>query len=215
MVTSKEFRQRARTSLKGKYPNAVAVCFFINIVLFISGIASMLGRNISGQIINQTLASFSSVLTFLMTLLIENPFTIGVNNYFIKNTDSQPEFFDIFSGFKKNYKNNVKIMFIKQIKIMLWSFLFVIPGIIKSYEYAMVPYILADNPELEEADVFVLSKNMMMGNKFALFRLEFSFFGWMLLASLPLGLGMIFLLPYMNAATAEFYKEIKNEYYRS
>ena len=210
MVSSKEFKQRAWSSLKGKYSNAIAVCFLLNIVLFISGIISMLGRNISGQIINQTLASVSSVLTFLMSLLIENPLNIGVNNYFIKNTDSSPEFSEMFSSFKHNYKYNVKVMFVTQIKIMLWTLLFVIPGIIKSYEYAMVPYILADNPDLENTDVLMLSKNMMDGNKFALFRLEFSFFGWIFLASFTFGIGMIFLLPYMNAATAEFYKEIKN-----
>ena len=89
--------------------------------------------------------------------------------------------------------------------------MFIVPGIIKSFEYAIIPYILADDPEISSKDVFKKAKQMMKGNKWRLFKLDFSFIGWYLLCVLTLGIGTFFLLPYVNAAMAEFYKELKNK----
>ena len=96
------------------------------------------------------------------------------------------------------------------IKTVLWTLLFIIPGIIKSFEYAIIPYLLADDPEISSKDAFKKAKQMMNGNKWRLFKLEFSFIGWTLLCVLTLGIGAAFLIPYVNAATAEFYVELKN-----
>ena len=89
--------------------------------------------------------------------------------------------------------------------------MFIIPGIIKTYEYAIIPYILADDPEISSKDAFKKAKQMMKGNKWRLFKLEFSFIGWAVLCVLTLGIGMFFLIPYVNAAAAEFYVELKNK----
>ena len=94
---------------------------------------------------------------------------------------------------------------------MLWTLLFIIPGIIKSYEYSIIPYILADDPEISSKDAFKKAKQMMKGNKWRLFKLEFSFIGWFVLCVLTLGIGTFFLIPYINAANAEFYVELKNK----
>jgi uncharacterized membrane protein len=87
--------------------------------------------------------------------------------------------------------------------------LFIVPGIIKSFEYAIIPYILADDAEISSKEAFKKAKEMMAGNKWRLFKLEFSFIGWGVLCVLTLGIGTFFLIPYINAATAEFYAELK------
>ena len=98
-------------------------------------------------------------------------------------------------------------------KIFLWTLLFIIPGIIKAYSYAMVPYILAENPNLSTKEALDLSKKMMYGNKGRLFCLQISFIGWMILCALTLGIGYIFLAPYQKASEAYFYKDISTNYW--
>ena len=92
-----------------------------------------------------------------------------------------------------------------------WSLLFWIPGIIKSYAYAMTNYIIKDNPDITAKEAITESRRLMRGNKWRLFCLEFSFIGWSLLAAVTLGIGMLFLRPYMEAAGAAFYRELKWE----
>ncbi len=101
-----------------------------------------------------------------------------------------------------------------KIFIFLWSLLFVIPGIIKSFSYSMAGYIMVENPEITAKEAMTISMDMMRGNKFRLFCLSFSFFGWALLACLTLGIGFIWLTPYMNASYTAFYNEISSIYQR-
>ena len=93
----------------------------------------------------------------------------------------------------------------------LWTLLFIIPGIINSYAYSMSGFILAENPEMTAKEAMQVSEEMMAGNKWRLFCLQFSFIGWQILCILSLGIGSLWLTPYMNAATAAFYDEISRE----
>ena len=68
--------------------------------------------------------------------------------------DSKPSFADAFSGFKVKYGRNIGTLLLVGIKIVLWTILFIIPGIIKTYEYAIIPYILADDAEISSKDAF-------------------------------------------------------------
>ena len=95
--------------------------------------------------------------------------------------------------------------------IFLWSLLLVIPGLIKSYSYAMSNFILADNPTMSANDAITASRKMMDGNKWRLFCLDFSFIGWYLLCGLTFGLLTFFVEPYHQAARAEFYESIRGE----
>ena len=118
----------------------------------------------------------------------------------------------IFWAFRSGrYLNVVKIMFWKEIKIFLWSLLFVIPGIIKAYEYSMVPYILSENPNISCDRAFKLSKQMTKGEKFNIFLLQLSFIGWMILCLFTCGIGYFFLEPYMNATFAELYQLMREK----
>lgn len=95
------------------------------------------------------------------------------------------------------------------IYLLLWTLLFVIPGIMKSYEYRMVPYILSENPHIDLSDAIKISKEMTSNEKWEIFVLDLSFIGWYLLGALFFGLGGIFVTPYHEATVAKLY-----EYYR-
>ncbi len=91
----------------------------------------------------------------------------------------------------------------------LWSLLFVIPGIVKGYAYAMTPYILIDRPELSATEAIDESQKMMDGHKMDLFILELSFIGWILLSMVTCGIAIFYVEPYMSATRAAFYLELK------
>ena len=101
--------------------------------------------------------------------------------------------------------------FLRNLFIVLWTFLFIIPGIVKSYSYSMAAYIAAENPEMSATDAINESKLLMDGNKWRLFCLDLSFIGWSILCVFTLGIGYLFLRPYREAAFAAFYREIVRE----
>ena len=161
---------------------------------------------------------FSSILTILSggffvgllsSIFIGNVISVGEQNYFIKNHYENPAINEIFQGFKGNYLNVVKIMFIMELKIMLWLLLLVVPGIIKAYEYSMIPYLLAENPNITMDEAFSLSEQMTTGQKMNLFVLDLSFLGWYFLGFLCFGIGALFVKPYDVAAFTEVYLILK------
>ena len=104
-------------------------------------------------------------------------------------------------------------MILPTIYIVLWSLLLLVPGIIKSFSYAMTNYILIDHPDLSVNEAITHSRHMMNGNKWRFFLLNLSFIGWGILCILTLGIGFIWLVPYMEATFAKFYLDLldKNE----
>lgn len=154
-----------------------------------------------------------SILAVLISIIFLNPLRVGLSGYFIKNTNGSPKLSEIFSRFKTGYSTNVVTMFLRNLKIFLWTLLFIIPGIIKYYEYAMIPFILAEHSEINYDKAFSKSKEMMKGNKLKLFKLQLSFIGWFLLSLLTCGIGFVFLSPYIKSAEAEFYIALKEECY--
>lgn len=107
-------------------------------------------------------------------------------------------FENLFSYFP-NWKNILKTKVLRTIYEILWTLLLIIPGIIGSYSYAMTDYILAENPELSAKEAIARSKAMMEGNRWRLFCLEISFIGGAILSLLTLGIGSLWLIPYMEA----------------
>ena len=228
MMNSKELRVKAWESLKGKYWMAFIVVLVAGLICSIGGVFTSFAQDLSevlglvdpaeldtdmviGALVLNGVVIVSAIIGALFSIFVTNAMTVGVNNYFIKNTDSKPSFGDAFSGFRVKYGRNIGTLLLVGIKTVLWTLLFIIPGIIKTYEYAIIPYILADDPEISSKDAFKKAKQMMKGNKWRLFKLEFSFIGWAVLCVLTLGIGMFFLIPYVNAAAAEFYVELKNK----
>ena len=159
-------------------------------------------------------ASRTSGVGFLYEVLILFPLALGMTNAYLKlvtqrdNALLQNSVHIAFS----NYWHKVWGMLLTGIFIFLWSLLFVIPGIIKSYSYAMTPYILEENPELGASEAIDRSRYMMRGHKFDLFWLQLSFIGWFFLCLLTAGIGFLWLAPYYETAKAAFYQEVKADY---
>ena len=153
-----------------------------------------------------------AIVAFALALdaFIFNPLELGCQRYFFKNLDEDAKFSNVVFAFDHSYKNIAKTMFLRDLYIVLWSLLFIIPGIIKSYEYRMIPYILADNPEMPTEEVFAESKRLMSGNKWKAFVLDFSFIGWQLLSVLTCGILSIFYVdPYQYSTNAALYEALK------
>lgn len=126
------------------------------------------------------------------------------------NNGEKPEIGVAFSKFGLAFKGFV-LSLLKSIYIMLWSCLFWIPGIIKTYSYAMAEYIMVENPEMGANEAITKSREIMDGHKWEYFVLQLSFFWWYLLIEVTFGLAAIYVVPYINATTVNFYNRIKGE----
>ena len=154
------------------------------------------------------LVIFVIALAFGLALqaFLGNVVRVGECKYFCDARNGDQAFGKIFDNFRNGkYMATVKTMFFRSLYIMLWSLLFYIPGIIKAYEYFLIPYLLAENPFLDKERAFEISKKTMDGEKWNLFVLQLSFIGWYMLGLLLCGLGMAFVNPYYEATMAEFY----------
>lgn len=148
----------------------------------------------------------------LIDIFLINPVRVGGYNYFNNLHEGTSKFTNIFGGFAHgHYKASIRNMFLRDLYVFLWSLLFVIPGIIKSYSYWMVPYITAANPNLSASRAFEISKKTMSGEKWHTFVLQLSFIGWDLLAILSFGIGAYFLAPYKETTYAELYATLKEK----
>ncbi|MBQ6623578.1 MAG: DUF975 family protein [Mogibacterium sp.] len=146
------------------------------------------------------------------SILVVNPLALGCNKFFYSNLDAPAEVGEVGFGFSKNYGNYVKALLLTDVYTVLWSFLFIIPGIIKGfYSYRMVPFILIDNPDIGAKAAVTKSREMMNGHKWRAFVYDLSFLGWILLSILTLGLLSIFYVgPYKRSSDAQLYKAIRD-----
>lgn len=160
-------------------------------------------------VIYSTLISIASMTGF-GTLIVTGPLILGISICCLKLIRKEEvKVENLFSGFTENFVTSFVAYALNSIFIALWTLLFVIPGLIKSYSYSMTFYVLKDNPKLTATEARKESMRLMDGNKWRLFCLDFSFIGWILLSILTLGILLLWVEPYMEVAHAEFYEEIK------
>jgi len=152
-----------------------------------------------------------SLISIAAAVFVSNVVAVGLNRFFMESREHTASLSVLFSGFRVNYGNVVKTQLLTNLSIFLWSLLFVIPGIIKAYQYCMVPDILAENPHMDPARAKELSRWMTDGEKMDIFVLELSFIGWSLLCVLTCGLGYLFLAPYIQATYAELYEALREK----
>lgn len=188
MTSASEIRSRARQSLSGKWGIAILAMIVYAILNSIAGV------------------------TGFGAIIFSGPLTLGLAIFFLKIVRKTPAQIDtVFEGFG-NFLSSFILYILSAILIALWTLLFIIPGIIKAFSYSMSYYIMADNPEMSASEAIKESMQMMSGNKWRLFCLGFSFIGWILLGMITFGIAMLWVAPYIQAATAEFYEDIKNNY---
>lgn len=205
---SSYFRMKARESLSGRYWYAFGVCILLSLILGLaSGIENLITLMLGNAVGIGNIVSIG--VTVAAILFVTIPFGIGKITYFLNASEGNVDVANLIKPYKTNLSNTITTVVKEYIFVMLWSLVFVIPGIIKSYSYFMVDFLIAENPDMDSRRVFEISKQTMYGNKARFFCLQLSFIGYILLSLLTMGIGMLFLEPYMFAAYTEFYKEMK------
>lgn len=197
MDTNQGYKNRALANLdKAWAPAAIATLIFYVVTLAIT------------YSIEFGIGSEYSLLATLITL----PLSYGILVLFLDFARGEKiENSKLFDGYKYGFQRIFTTGLLQLIYTVLWYLLLIIPGIIKSYSYSMTYYILKDNPELKNNAAIEKSMQMMDGHKMDLFLLHLSFIGWAILCLLTMGIGFIFLIPYMYTAQAHFYEDLKKQ----
>ena len=209
MRTNQEYKNASLDRLRGNWTAPViATLVFTVIALFCT----------SGQAIPYIKANTGMTLwlggaSFLLMVFVVNPLIVGYDNAMRLFYERGEE--DILNNMFKiattNYLHKVLGMFLMDLKVLLWTLLLIIPGIIMTFAYAMTPYILEEHPEIGAWDASTRSREMMKGHKFDLFWLYLSFIGWAILGILTFGIGYLWLSPYVSCSEIGFYNDLKAE----
>lgn len=216
-------------AFKKNYVSAVVVALLMGIFGTVSGESS--ARRVSensdiysGNLFNVgmitgLLAGIATVVILIVLVakvFVGNLLKMGGYRFFILNQTAQTGIGTLLDGFRSgHYVNIVLTMFLRDLFTTLWSLLLVVPGIVKHYEYLMVPYIIAENPAMDYKEAFQISKQMMDGEKMEAFIMDLSFLGWYLLSAVTCGLLAIFYVnPYVQASFAEMYTFNKQKAYQ-
>lgn len=199
LAKNRELKSLAREQLSGKWNDAVV----FTLLFFLIYVPITILQNSFGEE-NESLLS-------LIVFFITAPIEYGAVKYFLdfkRGEEVSNEY--LFAGFK-NYSAIILLNILIFIKVFLWTLLFIIPGILAAFRYSMAIYILRDNPKMGANEILKLSSKMMDGHKWQLFVLQLSFIGWSFLALLTLGVGFLWLVPYMEVTYANFYDQVKEE----
>lgn len=179
-------------------------------------ITPSVARAISAVIIGGIIIALVVVIVSIaVSVFVFNPIEVGAKRFFSRSYEAKCDMREITYAFKSNYLNVIKIMFFKNLFTFLWTLLFIVPGIIKRYEYSMIPYILSENPDIDMQKAFEESKRLTDGQKWQMFVLDLSFIGWGILGTLTFGLlGIFFVSPYSYLTKAGLYRRLRgyNDY---
>lgn len=219
MWTRQSLKTDAKITLKTCLGSSILVCL---IESFITGIGSSSTSNntsntsflTTGQVMAYlTLVFGAAIISLVIQIFAGNLISVGSAHFFLSSRIRQSGVDLVFFPFKKGrYSNVLKATFMMNLFIFLWSLLFVIPGIYKTYQYRMVPYLLAENPEMDYKRALELSTAMMDGEKMNAFLLDLSFLGWILL-SIPtcMILGIVYVFPYISHTNAGLYIALREK----
>ncbi|MBF4693638.1 DUF975 family protein [Fusibacter ferrireducens] len=225
-----ELKTKAKKFLKQNYMTAFFVSMIIMVVTGASTRSNSRMDNFNpmprvdvyqnGHITFDGLTSWLPVFSFAIIVMIVvfialrvfvgYILEVGGRNYFLRGTEREVSFREVGFGFNSEYYFNIVItMLIRSVYNLLWVLLLIIPGIVKYYAYSMVPYILADNPNIESGRAIELSMDMTRGQKWDIFVLDLSFIGWYILGGLLFGIGVWFVNPYADATKAQLYASLR------
>lgn len=148
--------------------------------------------------------------TCLVNIFLGNPVSVGAKNAYRKLLHRDVEVFsNTFNGaVNGDYTHRVCVMLLRDVYVFLWTLLLIIPGLVKAYSYALVPYLVEDDPALDADSCIHRSRELMAGHKWDLFCLDLSFIGWFILCLFTMGIGFLWLCPYIKTAHAAFYEDL-------
>lgn len=158
----------------------------------------------------KAVAAFASILAAIQ-FVVGGPVMLGYSRFKLHLLDGEEaKFADLFSCFGQFIEGlwmRVRIF----LQVLGWSLLFIVPGIVAAYRYAMIPYLMADHPDMSVSSAFAASKQLMTGRKWKLFCLHLSYIGWWLVCALTLGIASLWIMPYSEMAETAFYRNISGE----
>ena len=219
MKTNQELKNSALAALKDNWAPAIvgAIFFTFATCLIISPgyCANMAAFDMPFfNSINPKLLKIFSNSSFLLNFFLLYPLSLGysvAHKELLQNGDAAITRNTVRLAFSDYVRNAVSILLV-YLYTLLWTLLFIVPGIIKGLAYSLTPFIVKDNPQLSPNQAINLSMKMMKGHKFDFFYLYLSFIGWILLAMLTLGVGLLWVIPYLETTMAAFYQDVKNDY---
>ena len=157
------------------------------------------------------LIAVALAVAIVIDAFLINPLAVGAYRFSVCNLNQKAQAKEAAYAFDSgNYLEIAKTMILRDVFIALWSLLLIIPGIVKAYEYRMIPYLLADDPTMTKDRAFAESRAMMRGNKWRAFVLDLSFLGWHILSVFTLGiLELFYVAPYEFMADAALYESLR------
>lgn len=218
-MRARDYRARARQVLSGNWLLSALVVLVAGLLGGSLTSGSSLSIDLSDlgdlnvQLSPAVVAAMAVMLNIgfvfgLVSFLIGGTVKLGYCRYLLDQQDGSPlkikTLFSQFFQFSKGFCLDLLI----GIFTLLWMLLFIIPGIMAAYSYAMAPFIQVEHPQYGARECIKRSKELMRGHRWELFCLELSFFGWALLSIFTLGIGAIFVNAYSSAAKAAFYRNL-------
>lgn len=235
--TRAALKEKAKFSVKSFYWKSVLVAFILTLISGGAGGGSgrgsegeaadvgSVGGKITGAITGRLagpllffmgLAAVTiavmAILAIVLAIFVFRPLQVGCQKYFLEASEGKADLGNIGYGFKSNYMNIVGVTFLTDLFIVLWTLLLIVPGIIKEYQYRMIPYLLAEDPNLSFSEAKRLSTEMMDGEKWDAFVLDLSFILWHILSAVTFGLvGIFWVDPYVQYTDVELYKVLRTK----
>ncbi len=204
MKRAYDFRMTARDSLRGHWAPVIGVSF----LAFLAGAEITMSTGFVYTLLNIADESIWVFAINIIRLVLGSLVSLGLIQYNLNLIDKKPAYWKQLFCHTSIWGKAIWLQVRTGIFILLWTLLLIIPGVIKSYSYSMAGFIMSENPEISAKGAMEMSMKMMNGNKFRLFCLRLSFIGWFILGILTLGIGLLWIIPYMNAATAAFYDDV-------
>ncbi len=199
---NRDLMRLARESLSNHWGLGVVVMLLY--LIFTTGVSELSSLSKLAE-----LSEFIPLVGSLVCMIISGPMAVGFYLVFLSIARrSETDVSKLFYGFSR-FWTALGANFFMSMFIFLWTLLLIIPGIIATYAYSMTYFIIADDPSVKASEAIRRSKEMMRGNKWKLFYLYWRFFGWALLCILTLGIGFLWLGPYVQTSLAHFYYDVK------
>ncbi len=224
MWNRKDIKEKGKVNFKKNYWKSVVAGIVYALFFFAASTATSrkTGESI-GEVPPEEQATFVAIILAvaaavfaiftvakIIDIFVINPLEVGCDRFFLVNQDQNADLGELGYAYKNNYLNIVLGLLLRDVILVIGTILFIIPGLILSYSYRMVPYILAEDPQIGVVDALKKSRAMMNGHKWSSFVYDLSFLGWYLLSACTCGVLAIFYVnPYKFNADAALYQAIK------
>ena len=232
-----DLKEQALATLKGKWGSFVGLTFLYILLYVLASSLTQFGTIFAGSSFTTLAIVFTIIGAIVTILFVPMQYGYYIAHLNSSRQDLPADIGDLFCGYKRFVDVFVTLLlqflaiFVAMLPFIIFyvvmitkglflthtflysiiALLLMIPGLILGLAYTMVPFILHDHPELHPAGVLAESRMMMRGHKWELFLLLLSFFGWMLLAVVTFGIGMLWLAPYMQMTITKYYEQLRTE----